>query len=96
MRLMVRPTGVLIEDGKILLVKQDVTEKRHWALPGGRLEASETIEQCLIGEIKEETGLDIEVKELIYLTDRFDGDTHIVHISFLIKRMGGRLREGKE
>ena len=96
MRLMVRPTGVLIEDEKILLVRQDVTDKRHWALPGGRLEAGETIEECLIREIQEETGLDIEVKELLYLTDRFYEDTHIVHILFLVERTGGRLRSGKE
>ena len=96
MKLMVRPTGILIEDGKILLVKQGVTEKRHWALPGGRLEFGETIEQCLIREVKEETGLGIIVKELLYLTDRLYGDTHIVHISFLVEKTGGRLRSGKE
>ena len=45
----VRPTGILIEENKILLVKQDVTETRHWALPGGRSEFGETIEQCFTG-----------------------------------------------
>jgi mutator protein MutT len=96
MNLMVRPTGILVEDEKILLVKQDVTETRHWALPGGRLEIGETVEQCLVREIKEETGLDIEIKELLYITDRFYGDNHIVHILFLVNRIGGRLRSGEE
>jgi mutator protein MutT len=95
-RLIVRPTGVLIKDKKILIVKQDVTETRHWALPGGKLEFGETIEQCLIREIKEETGLDISVKELLYVTDRFYRNTHIVHLLFLIKKISGKLRAGKE
>ncbi len=96
MGLLVRPSAILIEDQKILLVKQDVTETRNWALPGGRLELGETIEQCLIRELKEETGLDISVKELLYITDRFYRNTHIVHIMFLIKKTGGNFRSGKE
>lgn len=96
MGLLVRPTAILIEDQKILLVKQDVTEIRHWSLPGGKLEFGETIERCLIREIKEETGLDISVKELLYVTDRFYRKTHIVHMLFLVEKIGGELRSGKE
>ena len=88
MNLMIRPTGILIENERILLVKQEVTEKRHWSLPGGRLEPDETIEQCLIREMKEETGLEVRVKELLYLTDRFQRDNNIVHMSFLVERTG--------
>lgn len=87
MDIIVRPTGILVEDGRILIVKQFVTEKRNWSLPGGRLEADETIEQCLVREWKEETGLDVVIKELLYVTDRFSGsDTHTVHMTFLLER----------
>ena len=95
-RPIVRPTGILIEENNILLVKQDVTETRHWALPGGRPESGETLEQCLVREMKEETGLDVQVKELLYITDRFYQDYHVVHILFLVERVGGKLRSGKE
>ena len=85
----VRPTGILIEDGCLLLVKQDVSTARHWALPGGKLEYGETIEQCLVREIKEETGLAVKVKELLYITDRFRHmNNHVVHIAFLVERVG--------
>ena len=88
----VRPTGILIENGRLLLVKQDVNATRHWSLPGGALEYRETIEQCLIREIKEETGLDVKVKELLYITDRFcHTNNHVVHITFLVERTGGKL-----
>ena len=96
MELMVRPTGLLIEDRKILLVKQDVTETRHWALPGGRPESGEPLDRCLIREIKEETGLDISVKELLYITDHFHDDVHVVHILFLVEKKGGKLHSGEE
>jgi ADP-ribose pyrophosphatase YjhB (NUDIX family) len=88
-RPIVRPTGILIEENKILLVKQDVTEKRHWSLPGGKLEPGESIEQCLTREIKEETGLDISVRELLYICDRINEDNHVVHMTFLIDRVSG-------
>jgi mutator protein MutT len=85
----VRPTGVLIEDNRILIVKQEVSRQRHWALPGGKLEYGETIEQCLVREMSEETGIEVEVKELLYITDRFRHlNNHIVHISFLVERIG--------
>ena len=92
----VRPTGILIEENRILLVKQDVTEARHWALPGGRPEPGETLEQCLVREMKEETGLDVSVKELLYITDRFYQSSHVVHILFLLEKVGGKLRSGKD
>ena len=46
--------------------------------------------------MKEETGLDVQVKELLYITDRFYQDSHVVHILFLIEKVGGKLRSGAE
>jgi ADP-ribose pyrophosphatase YjhB (NUDIX family) len=89
MEIRVRPTGILVEDNRLLLVKQYVTDSRSWSLPGGKLEFGETINQCLIREMKEETGLDIAVKELLYITDRIlTVDIHVVHMTFLTERTG--------
>jgi ADP-ribose pyrophosphatase YjhB (NUDIX family) len=43
----VRVTGVLVEDGCLLLCQQAVTKAltRRWSLPGGRLEFGESVEQ---------------------------------------------------
>ena len=84
----VRVAGILIEDSRILLVKQFVTPARGWSLPGGKLEFGETIEQCIKREMQEETGLKVSVKELLYITDRFFQDTHVVHMNLLVDRTG--------
>ena len=85
----IRVTGVLIENNKILLVKQNVNDKRNWSLPGGKLEQGETIEQGIIREMKEETGLDVEVVRLLYLCDVSASDNTLLHMTFLLKRVAG-------
>ena len=57
--------GIIFYTGKnnvkILLVKNN--NGRYWSFPKGHIEAGETEEQTAIREIKEETGLDVEIKE---------------------------------
>ena len=94
----VRATAVLIENGHILLTEQKVSESlsRSWSLPGGGLEIGETLEQCIIREMKEETGLDVAVERLLYVCDRIMDHRHIVHITFAVRRVGGELQVGVE
>ena len=87
----VRVTGILIEDNKILLVQQKLSEKRNWSLPGGKLERGETIELGLIREMKEETGLDVGIVRMLYLCDVAASSNKILHLTFLLKRMGGEI-----
>ncbi len=53
--------------GEILLLKRSKKSKNpgKWDLPGGHLEKEETIEEALLREIEEETGLEIEVGEIL-------------------------------
>lgn len=44
--------GVVVRDGKVLLLKNDRDE---WELPGGRIELDETPDECVAREIAEET-----------------------------------------
>ena len=59
--------ALAIKDGKILLVKraQRIIEGGKWGLPGGFLDRDETLEECAIRELKEETGYEGKVKELL-------------------------------
>ena len=87
----IRVAGILIENNEILLVKQKLSDKRNWSLPGGKLERGETIEQGIIREMKEETGLDTEVDSLLYLCDVSSSGNSLLHISFLLRRVGGTI-----
>jgi 8-oxo-dGTP diphosphatase len=51
---------------KILLIKRNTVPFRgYWALPGGRMDPGETIQQTVVREVKEETGLDVTIVDVI-------------------------------
>ncbi len=57
---------IILDNGKLLLIHRFKKGKEYWVLPGGAIEGRETPEQTAIREIKEETNLDIELKELLW------------------------------
>jgi ADP-ribose pyrophosphatase YjhB (NUDIX family) len=87
----IRLTGVLIEENRLLLVKQKLKDGREWSLPGGRLEHGETIAEGMAREIKEETGLEVRVKKLLYVCDKQDAVPPLIHMTFLLEKLGGTL-----
>jgi len=53
-------------DGRIVVVRRGQAPSRGlWSLPGGRVEAGETLAQAVRREVKEETGLDVDVQQVI-------------------------------
>ena len=87
----VRVTGVLIERGKILLVRQSVSPAREWSLPGGKLERGETLQEAMQREMIEETGLATRVERLLYLCELPEATPPLLHVTFLLERTGGVL-----
>lgn len=90
--LQVRITGILIEEDKILIVKQTISPERTWSLPGGRVQQGEMLEEAIIREMREETGLETSVTKLLYVCDYPEVEPPVLHISFLLNRIGGEVR----
>lgn len=53
------------DNGRILLHRR--TDNEMWALPGGVMEIGETIAGCAVREVREETGLNVEVLGIVGL-----------------------------
>ena len=99
MRYSGRTATAIIEfpPNKILLIKRDtVPFKGYWALPGGRAEPGETVEQAIVREVKEETGLDVTVVRKIgeYHEQGVQGGVEYDYYPacFLMKVVGGELK----
>ena len=82
---------------KLLLIKRaTVPFVGYWALLGGRLDAGETVEQTVVREVKEETGLDVEVvcKVGEYHEQGVQGGVEYDYYPacFLVKVVGGEIK----
>jgi 8-oxo-dGTP diphosphatase len=82
----------------ILLIKRaTVPFKGYWALPGGRAEPGETVEQTIVREVKEETGLDIAVVSKIgdYHEQGVQGGVEYDYYPacFLVRIVGGEIKK---
>ncbi len=63
--------GVIIEDGRALLIRRGSEPLLgQWSIPGGTLELGESLQQGVARELLEETGIEVRVLELIEVFDR--------------------------
>ena len=86
-------------NGKFVLVKRaNDPFKDFWALPGGFVEYGETVEQAAIREVKEETGLDVELLGIlgVYSEPNRDPRGHTISIVFLALEKGGKLKAASD
>jgi 8-oxo-dGTP diphosphatase len=87
--------AIIPYEGKIVLIKRKNDPYRdHFALPGGIVEYGETVESALIREVKEETGLDVEIHKLVgvYSDPKRDPRGHFVSVCFIALPKGGILK----
>jgi ADP-ribose pyrophosphatase YjhB (NUDIX family) len=101
-----------VDAGRTLLIRRGSAPLQgEWSIPGGLLEVGETLEQGVVRELAEETGLDVRVIELIEVFERIfpappgvDGapgnparpQYHFVILDYLCEIRGGALAAGSD
>lgn len=95
--------GVIVDAGQVVLIKRRYEPLAgQWSLPGGSLEVGESLADGAARELREETGLVVEIGPVIEVFDRIlhdeDGRVryHFVLVDFLCRPRGGTLEAGDD
>jgi ADP-ribose pyrophosphatase YjhB (NUDIX family) len=88
---------VFDRDGRVLLVQRGRPPGEGlWTVPGGRLEPGETLVQGVAREVREETGLIVEVGVLACVVEHISDGYHYVILDYLARPIGGTLAAAPE
>lgn len=91
-RYRVRCAGLVVQDESLLMIRfDDPAEGDQWHTPGGGLEDTETMMACVGREVREETGLEVEVGRLAYVRQSIEPDFHGLSLYFWCTQTGGAL-----
>lgn len=78
-----RVAGIIIKDGKVLLMRRIKNGEEYYVFPGGSVEEGENLEEALEREIKEELSLDIKNYEKIFeIENRGNKETYYLIFDF--------------
>ena len=102
--------GVVIENGQALLIKRGSEPLLgQWSIPGGTLALGESLQQGVARELLEETGLEVQVLDMIEAFDRIFLDPaaskskdksrpkyHYVIVDYLCERLSSEARAGSD
>lgn len=97
-KLRVRVCGILIEGGKVLLLKHNKIGSLGylWSPPGGGVEFGQSVIDALKKEFLEETNLIVEVENYLFLNEHMDDHYHAIELFFSVKRVSGDLALGSD
>ncbi|MGH6817108.1 MAG: NUDIX hydrolase [Hyphomicrobiaceae bacterium] len=86
----------------VLIRRGKAPRENQWSMPGGHVEWGESVRDALLREIREETGLSVEIAGLIDVVDLLTRDDagdvtrHYVLIDFATRLVSGELRAGSD
>jgi len=95
--------ALILDQGRVLLVKRKYDPgKGLWSLPGGLVNLGEKTEDALVREVEEETGLKVEVGDLLSIIDRIREDKdgkiiyHYIIVCYFAHPREGRLKASSD
>lgn len=95
--------AVVFREDRVLLVQRGREPSYgKWSIPGGLVELGESLQEAVVREVREETGLDVKVRDLVASLDRVILDEkgkveyHYILLDFLCECEEGELRPGSD
>lgn len=77
--------AVVVDAGDILVVRRGRGRAAgEWSVPGGRVEAGETLAEAVVRELAEETGLEGVCDDFVGWVERIDAEAHYVILDFRV------------
>ena len=94
--------GVVLIEGRVVLIRRGKEPLRgRWVIPGGTVELGETLQDALVREMQEETGILVRPREVVLVFDRIqregpEVEYHYVIIDYACDYVSGELRAGSD
>ncbi|MFQ5986565.1 MAG: NUDIX domain-containing protein [Thermoplasmata archaeon] len=91
--------GIVLLEGKLVAVRRKYDPFRgQYALPGGMVEYGETLEEAVVREVREETGLETRIVSLVgvYSHPERDPRGHVVSAVYELNPTSGTLASGSD
>jgi 8-oxo-dGTP diphosphatase len=87
-------------EGQVLLIKRGkAPHYGRWMVPGGALEWGETLEQAAVREVREETGIEIEIERFVETIEAItpgDPGFHFVIMDYAARAVSGSLQAASD
>lgn len=81
--------AVVVDDDRLLLVRRGHGPAAgEWSVPGGRVEAGETLAEAVVREVGEETGIEVVCEQMLGWVERISDDHHFVILDFRAQLLG--------
>lgn len=89
----IRVAALMRIDDRVVLVRHRAGDRTYHLLPGGGVSWGETLHEALAREVAEETGLEVTVGALLFVSDTIapDGSRHVVNLTFRAQVVSGAL-----
>ncbi|MGD9508562.1 MAG: NUDIX domain-containing protein [Geminicoccaceae bacterium] len=84
--------AAIVRNARILLVRRKrMPEAGHWGLPGGKVDPFETVPAAVVREVREELGIEIELRSLLCVVDQIDRTRmeHWIAPVYLVEQFAG-------
>ncbi|QJD79089.1 NUDIX domain-containing protein [Spirosoma rhododendri] len=97
-RLRLRVCGLYCQNDQLLMVRHRGIgpTDTFWCPPGGGAQFGEAAPDALVREFAEETGLDVQVGELLFVNEFMQPPLHALELFFRVDALGGQLLAGTD